>query len=337
MIHAAQAFDTAARHALVAEANIAPSVHNIQPTRFRFADDGAIAVLEDRKRRLPVADPSGADTWRSLGAASEGLSIALSARGFATNVVWMDVVEGAIAPRQVARVTIAGDAAPDRLRAFVPQRATWRGAFAAKDAAATKGLDGLRATTDLQLVEGRSAIADIARLYDTTSLLTLRDTAYRAELRSWMRLGRLNRNWGRDGLNAHAMALSTFEAAGADVVLGKRMFPTLDRIGLAGPLIAEGAKVRSAAAIGLFHRSADEHDFEVGRRFYRLWLEITTAGLCLCPMSVLADTPATATQLKAQFGVDPARKLVNVFRIGIRPAHARPPRRARLPAWDLLV
>ncbi len=337
MINAAEAFDTAARHALAGEANIAPSVHNIQPTRFRFAEDGAIAVFEDRKRRLPVGDPSGADSWRSLGAASEGLSIALSARGFATNVVWMDVADGGVALRQIARITVAGDAAPDRLRAVVPRRATWRGAFAAKDAAASKGLEVFRETPDLQLVEGRSAVADIARLYDATSLATLRDTAYRLELRSWMRLGRLNGNWCRDGLNAHAMAMSTFEAAGADIVLGERMFPMLDKIGLTGPLIAEGAKVRSAAAIGLFHRPAEEHEFETGRRFYRLWLEITAAGLCLCPMSVLSDTPATATQLKAQHGVDPARKLVNVFRIGMRPAQASQPRRARLPAWDLLV
>ena len=337
MINAAEAFDTPARHALAGEANVAPSVHNIQPTRFRFTDDGAIAVLEDTRRRIPVADPTGADNWKSLGAASEGLSIALSARGFATNVVWMDVADAGVTTRQVARVTVAGDAPPDRLRAFVPQRATWRGAFAARDAATSKGLETLRATPDLALVEARTPIGDIATLYDATSLATLRDTAYRLELRSWMRLARLNGNWGRDGLNAHAMALSGFEAAGADIVLGKRMFPVFDRIGLARPLIAEAAKVRSAAAIGLFHRPGEEHEFETGRRFYRLWLEITAAGLCLCPMSVLADTPETATQLKAQFGVDPARKLVNVFRIGARPARHKQPRRARLPAWDLVV
>lgn len=337
MIHAAEAFDVAARHAIAGEANIAPSVHNIQPTRFRFTDDGAIAVFEDRKRRLPVGDPSGADNWRSLGAASEGLAIALSARGFATNVVWRDVADAAATSRQIARVIVSGDAAPDRLRAFVPKRSTWRGPFAAKDAAASRGIEALRATADLQLVEGRSAIADIAKLYDTTTLVTLRDTAYRLELRSWMRLGRLNGNWGRDGLNAHAMALSGFEAAGADIVLGKRMFSVFDKIGLAGPLMAEGARVRGAAAIGLFHRPAEEHEFETGRRFYRLWLEVTAAGLCLCPMSVLSDAPSTATQLKAQYGVDPARKLVNVFRIGVRPAHAKAHKRARLPAWDLLV
>ena len=152
-----------------------------------------------------------------------------------------------------------------------------------------------------------------------------------------MRLSRLHKDWGRDGLNARAMAMSQFEAAGADIVLGKRMFKALDSIGVAGQLIGEAAKVKSAAAIGLFHRPGDEHDFDTGRRFYRLWLEITAAGLCLCPMSVLADTPATATQLKQQYGIDEGRKLVTVFRIGRRPDHARQPKRARLPASKLLA
>ena len=72
MIHAGQTFDLTARLALAGEANIAPSVHNIQPTRFRFGEDGGVTVLEDTKRRIPVGDPSGADSWKSLGAASEG-------------------------------------------------------------------------------------------------------------------------------------------------------------------------------------------------------------------------------------------------------------------------
>ena len=138
-------------------------------------------------------------------------------------------------------------------------------------------------------------------------------------------------------MNARALALSSLEATGADLVLGKRAFKALDAMGLAGPLIGEGGKIKSAAAIGLFHRPAGEHAFDTGRRFYRLWLEITAAGLCLCPMSVLSDTPATAAKLKSRFGVGDDRVLVNVFRIGRRPDRARQPRRARLPASKLIV
>jgi hypothetical protein len=115
------------------------------------------------------------------------------------------------------------------------------------------------------------------------------------------------------------------------------MFPLLDAIGLAKPLIAEGAKVRSAAAVALFHRPADEHEIETGRRFYRVWLEIERVGLCLCPMSVLADDQLTAQALLREHGIDAGRKLVNVFRIGRRPPNAKQAPRARLPAAQLLV
>ncbi|MDX2234279.1 MAG: hypothetical protein NW200_07255 [Hyphomonadaceae bacterium] len=336
MINAQEAFDVGARLAIAHEANFAPSVHNIQPARFRFLDDGAIAVLEDRRRRLPVADPHGSDSWKSLGAAAEGLAMALSARGFAAHVVWSEA-DAAEPLRTVARVTVAGDVAPDRLRSLAAQRATWRGPFAARDVTAERALDAIRGADDLTLVEDRDAIADIARRYDDANIATLRDTAYRLELRAWMRLSRFHANWSRDGLNARAMGMSAAEAFGADIVLGKRAFGLFDGMGVASALTAEAPRVRSAAAVGLFHRPAEEHDFDTGRRFYRLWLEIEAAGLVLCPMSVLADMKDHAQALKRAFGVDDARKLVTVFRIGRRPAHARPPRRARLPAHKLLV
>ena len=133
------------------------------------------------------------------------------------------------------------------------------------------------------------------------------------------------------------MALSPFEAFGAGVVMGPRAFPLLDGLGVAGPLIAEGAKVKGAAGVVLFHRAAEEDDFDVGRRFYRVWLEMTARGLSACPMSVLADSPTAAMQVKTAYGIDPKRKLVTAFRVGRRPAGKPQPPRVRLPATELLV
>lgn len=337
MINITEAFDIPTRVAIAGEANAAPSVHNIQPARFCFEPHGAIAILEDMSRRLTVADPSGADNWRSLGAASEGLAMALSARGLGAAVVPVTPGEAQKGLRAVARATISGDARPDPLRAAVEKRVTWRGPFAPRSAQSAAAIDKLRDETDLHIIENAATISDLAALYDDTSLKILRDRDYRLELKSWMRLSVMNPNWGRDGLNARAMAMSPVEAFGADYVLGKRLFPMLDKVGLAGTLIAEGAKVRSASALGLFHRPGDEHDFETGRRFYRLWLEITAAGLHLCPMSVLADSPAVAQRLKERFHIEPDRKLVNVFRIGVVPERAKLPKRSRLSAWSIVT
>ena len=44
---------------LVAEANLAPSVHNTQPARWRFLPGGRMLLLEDVRRRIPFADPTG--------------------------------------------------------------------------------------------------------------------------------------------------------------------------------------------------------------------------------------------------------------------------------------
>jgi nitroreductase len=320
--------DEKSRLELVAEANLAPSVHNIQPTRFRFLDDDVIEIHEDPSRGLSVGDPTGADNAKSLGAATEGLVIALAARNIATAV---SRSAGAVA---CVRLRPAAD--PDPHRAFVHARATWRGAFDKPTRADLDALEALGSPGDLVAVTDPARIADIAALYDETSLSTLRDSAYRAELVSWMRLSRRHGAYDRDGLNADAMALTPMEAIGAGVVMG-RAFPFLDGLGLARPLVAEGAKVKGAAGVLLFHRDAAEAAFDTGRCFYRVWLEFTARGLSACPMSVLADSPAAATQIKSAFGIGADRKLVTAFRIGRKPAAARQPPRVRLPAHELIV
>lgn len=321
--------DDAARLAIVAEANLAPSVHNIQPTRFRFVGEDTIEIHEDARRRIPVGDPTGADNRKSFGAATEGLVMALAAR----NIAAVTTRGGG----DIARLTLTPAADPEPHRALVPTRATWRGAFDKLTPADVATVDSLAAFDDLLPVTDPARVAEIAALYDDTSLVTLRDNAYRAELVSWMRFSRSHDDFARDGLNAEAMALSPFEAFAAGVVMGPRAFPLLDGIGLAGPLIAEGAKVKSAAGVILFHRDTNEDDFDTGRRFYRVWLEFTARGLSACPMSVLADSPTAAAQVKAAFGIGAHRKLVTAFRIGRKPDAARQPPRARLPAAELIV
>ena len=315
--------------ALVAAANRAPSVHNIQPTRFRFDDERTITLLEDPTRRLHVGDPAGKDNQKSIGAALEGLMLALSERGLGADLSRPE--DG------VVRLRVVTGAAADALAPCVETRASWRGMFdrSVRDEAPTLARLA-ESCPDLHIITAPEAVAELARFYDKVSLEVVQDRAYRAELLSWMRLSRGNRNYWRDGLNAEHMALSPFEAFGAGVVLGGG-FPLLNAIGVAGPLMAESEKVRSAACIALFHRAADEPELDTGRRFYRVWLEIERLGLCLCPMSVLGDVPHAAARLMNEASLPATRKLVTAFRIGRRPANARKSPRARLPASDILA
>lgn len=326
---------------LVAEANLAPSVHNTQPARWRFLPDGRCAVYEDCARRLTIADSTGRDAGISVGTAIEGMALALSKRGLA-----LEATTAIRAPADVPvtkslslRWTglIRGAADHDPLSAVVERRATYRGGFEPADGAARDRLSLFAQTAaDAVVLTDRKHVEEIAAEHDAVSLTILRNRHYRSELVSWMRFSARHPRWSADGLNAEAMALSWIEAMGARCVLSDRLFPILDRIRLAGTLIAERAKVVSATALVLFHRPAAEQALTTGRRFYRLWLELTNASFDLCPMSVLADDPGTAEALCNRFRIAMDRRLVNVFRAGIRPASA-PMRRVRLPAQSLIL
>ncbi|MET9273585.1 hypothetical protein [Kribbella sp. NPDC003557] len=73
------------RKALLAAAVLAPSMHNTQPWRFRFAAR-AVEVYRDRERELPAEDPSRRMLFVSLGAAIFNLRVAAAARGMGSVV-----------------------------------------------------------------------------------------------------------------------------------------------------------------------------------------------------------------------------------------------------------
>jgi len=324
--------------AVVAEAGLAPSVHNIQPARWRHRR-GVIELYGDRTRTVPVADPSGRDWRLSLGASLEGLSRALQRRGLAIAIEYLPcdsapAPDGPLQRAAIATLQPSSEPAPD----VAPEhsRVSWRGAFKPSDPAMHDALDRLAAwRSDLVLVRDEAFIAHAARLGDTASLHFLRDEAHRRELLAWMRLSTSDPRFARDGLNAHAMGLGTVEALGAGLVLGP-LFPALDRLGLAPRLLAESARTRSASAIALFHRPVGEDAILSGRAFYHAWLDMETCGIGAVPMSVLADWPVARNALHRLHGLAPDRAIVNVFRIG-RPQGTPSRDRARLPVDELIV
>jgi hypothetical protein len=313
--------------ALIAEANLAPSVHNTQPTRWHIEDDHTVLVLEDSARRLAVGDPAGRDAVVSHGAAIEGFALASSAKDLAVAV-------SDIGASAVARLTISAGGIADPLHAFVPLRRTYRGAFVS--AVAPEKLAPLAQGGDAVVVQSKDGIARLAALNDEASLKTFRDGAFRAELLSWMRLSRRDPRWSLDGLNAEAMEMSGLEAAGAGVVLKRGVFEALDRLKVARLFVAEAPVVRSAQAIVLFHRPEGEPPLETGRRFYRLWLEFTRAGVSAAPMAVLADDVEMRETIAREFGVPTGRRLITAFRLGVAPQRTLPPK-PRLDVTSLIV
>ena len=317
---------------IVQEAARAPSVHNVQPACWRFLPGGEVRLLRDVRRAIPVADPTGRDVLVSLGAAFEGLNLALSRRGLGLSLPepWEGPAEGPYEP--VCRAWIKKGGAPDLLAGELLRRRAYRGRFkkATEEeiAALRRRFEG---TEDVTLL-----FEDLGRRHDEASYSFVRHPEYEAELYRWLRFRKGTPDWRRDGLNADCMALSAPERWAGAVLLHPRVYPLMKALGLGRILISEAPQVSSATALLLFHAPREQPPFEVGRRFHRLWLELSAAGWHACPLSALADDPAANAEIRAKAGLPEDRRLVNVLRVGKAPegAVAESP---RLPADELIV
>lgn len=322
------------RRELVVEASLAPSVHNVQPARWRLIGDDGLLLLEDRSVRLSIGDPAGHDAAISLGAAAEGLRLAAARRG-ATLVRLADCPSGDERFEPVATFRLVpGAATVDPLGREVETRQSWRGAFRSptdhdRSEAAALSADDSAVITD------PAALETAATLADQSSVHFMRDKGFRGELLSWMRLSRRHPRWDRDGLNSEAMAMGRLEAVGAGLVLGP-LFGMLDRMGVAAPLLSEAGKTAGAAGLVVFHRPEDEDPFVSGGHFYRCWLRIEAAGFGAAVIAALADHRPSAERIARLAQVPDGRRIVSTFRIGRRPRHDIG-KRSRRPVEELLV
>ena len=329
--------------ALVREAALAPSVHNVQPARWRFGPDGWLMCYHAMERVLPEADPTGHDVRLSLGAAIEGMAIASSRMRCHLHVValgekvsdqeWASRLgppPDAMQPAAMLRI-VPGREDEDALASATENRRSWRGQFSGDASAQVASLRH----EDL-FVSAREHLARVADWQDTATWHFEQGPAYHAELWRWLRLSPNHPDWARDGLNAEALVLSPLERRVAAVLLRPRVFSALARIGVARALVSEKAAIRSASGLLVFAPPASLDDWTVGRRFYRAWLTATRAGLALAPMSALADWSDTRGKIAGLARVPADRRVVNVFRAGPAPATTNPGR-ARLDVDELLV
>ena len=103
--------------AIVAEANLAPSVHNTQPTRWTI-DGNALILSLDKNRLLQVGDPTARDARLSMGAALHGTSIAANRNGLG--------VVGIESHNAKVRIEFCKDAVTVWDKAVIDRRLTWR-------------------------------------------------------------------------------------------------------------------------------------------------------------------------------------------------------------------
>lgn len=325
---------------IVAEANLAPSTHNTQPARWSFLEDGSILVAADCLRYLPAGDPTNRDAGLSCGAALEGTVMALASAGIKASSIddlWAkndcSTIKG---HRLAARINIKGDTIALPLAETVKHRFTWRAKFLPCENTMTQALEKWASEKpDVTLATSKIDIDFLSQQNDISSLHFMRDDAFRTELVDWMRLSTSHQNYTTDGLNLEALQMGAIEGFGAKLVLGTSLFGALDKFGIAKALVGEGSQTKSSSAIALFHRPRDESPIEIGRAFYRFWLEITKLGFSAWPMAVVADNEASASECVERFSLPYEHRLVNVLRIG--KAGSKRSKTARLDVGRLIL
>lgn len=317
--------------ALVARASLAPSVHNVQPARWRRDGQGAW-LAADLSVSLAQGDPQGLDLGLSCGAVAEAMVLALAEAGQTAVVcdLWaVDDRKTLAGHRTAARIDWVPGGDPDPLSRHLAARFTHRGAFAPGPVAQFGG-----GRQDAVLVTDAPGKAWLAGLHDQAGLQIMQAGPFRQELLGWMRLSRAHRRYRYDGLGREAMRLSALGGLAARLALGP-LWPLLNRVGLTPALTAETDATRSAQAIGCFHRPAGESPVTTGRAYLRLWLEATAVGLAGWPMAAVADDPATNAEICARYAIGADRRLVQVIRFGV--ASSAPPPRARKPLSEVII
>lgn len=327
---------------LIAEANLAPSLYNTQPARWRFSPDGTVLVYEDLSRRLQVADPTGRLARVAVGAAFEGLNIALSKTGLSLRVQHLapsgkepDGDNPAL--RLVASAIIAQGAARDALAAYVYERHTFRGEFEPVSPEAHDALAGLmRHLGDVVAIVESADIHDIAQRYRQCREELKQRTGYQAEFYRWMSWTQREAQRRHDGLNIRDMAPARLPRITKPQLLRSLVRTTLESLGMVRELYDETRSIASASAIGVLTGPRDEDAFLSGQRFYRVWLELCRAGYALCPMVAATDTACGLLTLRNRFKIPNDRQITSLFRVG-KVAAGTLYHRQRLPVRELLV
>lgn len=277
---------------MASQASRAPSVHNVQPWKIRYHENG-FDLFQSYNRRLHVGDPKLHDNDVSLGCFIELCSILLKKYGLSLLLESLDgeklKTENDTYESRFRIIVKESIQELDELHPFIEKRKSYRGVFPKipVNEAELKSISipGLK----IKWITGEGEMKKWATIYDDASSNINKIPGYFNELVHWLRFSESQPNFNQDGLNYKALALGKAEAVLASLLFKEPIFKFLSMLKLEKALITEAPQIRSAQGIFVLFASKNLNSIEMGRAFARFWLKIESLGISACPLSALVD------------------------------------------------
>jgi nitroreductase len=309
---------TQALTASAAVAGRAPSIHNTQP--WRLVVDGPVLELHmEPTRWLTELDPHGHMMLVSCGAAVHHAAIALAADGWRTDIDRPAGVEGSL----LARIRVTGRGEPDpvavRRLAAIHRRRTDRRTVPAEPVpteARTAVIEAVTSCDRYLHVLGREQVIELAVAMERAMRAEDTDDRQRAELARWV---------GGERADGTGVPDTSIPIDAPHTTVPARDF------GVSGTLPPGTGHDESAVYAVLYGTGDTPVDWlRAGEALSAAWLDAVDHGLTLLPVSAPAEI--ASTRLLLQRLVSYIGYPYLVFRLGVAPADAPPPRTPRLPA-----
>lgn len=316
----------AALGVLVEQAVLAPSSHNTQPWRFRV-ESGAIHLIADRTRALPVNDPEDRELTISCGCALMNLRVAAARERLATSLRLLpDATDEDLLATLRFDPLPAGAAAPpeDLLFPGIALRRTHRHGFEGTPLA-PQVLAAMIAAAEteaaaLLFVRAEPAHARLADLVAEGDALQWNQPSWRRELAMWMHPSRSG-----DGLVVPGPLARPAQALVRSVNLG------------GGIAAVDRREVRGSSLLAVLHTAGDTvRDWlAAGQGLQRALLTGAVAGVQVDYVNQPCQVPALRERLRGLLEIAAWPQVM--LRVGVPDRDGWPPRTPRRRLEDVLL
>ena len=309
------------RLAALSYAILAPNPHNLQPWMVGLEGTDTATLWRDPSRGLPMTDPADRQIVIGLGCFLEQARIAATMTGHEVETaLWPDGPDG-----PVAAMRFASGAARDPLADAIMDRRSCKEPFGSTALSegdiAALAAEADRIVTDPAEVEAIRAITLEAWTIEAHTPRTMKESA------DLMRFGRRQIEANPDGIDMGGAMLEGLHLAG--------LLDAEEVVDPGSMAFAEGARMydemlRATPAYAVIvGPDGPEDRIEAGRRYLRLNLAATGAGVSMHPVSqALQEFPEMASPYAAIHGIlAPDGGTVHMLaRAGYGPAVPRTPR-----------